>query len=117
MKKRSFIIQFLLGAAVLFAILYPSLDGFGHLEKEMTSTHCEHKYAEGRNEINHSHHDLEKCFVCEFTFSQFIAAEIFAFACQNPEIHSGYTVSRSKEITQFFRGSLFSLRGPPAFIA
>lgn len=117
MKKHSVIIQFLLGAAVLFAILYPSLDGFGHLEKEMTEKHCEHKYAQGKTEINHSHHDLEKCFACEFTFSQFIASEIFAFTYQKAEIHSGYTISRSKEITQFFRGSLFSHRGPPVFIA
>src|SRR6476620_7970595 len=116
MKKHS-VIQFLLSFAVLFAILYPSLDALGHLEKELTETRCDHKYAQGKNEINHSHHELEKCFACEFTFSQFINTAIFSFGYQKPIMHSGYTISRSKEITQFFRGSLFAHRGPPAFIA
>jgi len=113
--KKSVSIQFLLGLAVLFAILYPSLDGLGHLEKEMSVAHCEHKYAGGQNEINHSHHDLEKCFSCEFTVSQFVNADIFSIGCKTPRIHSGYSISRSKEITQFFRGSLFAHRGPPVY--
>lgn len=116
MKGRS-TIQFLLGLAVLFAILYPSLDGLCHLEKEMSVAHCEHKYAAGKNEINHGHHELEKCFTCEFTFSQFVGADIFSFEYKNPPIHAAYSIARSKEITQFFRGSLFALRGPPGFIA
>ncbi len=113
--KKSVLFQFLLGLAVLFAILYPSLDGVGHLEKELTSTHCDHHYTEGKNEINHTHQGFEKCFACEFMFSQFIASEIFMFVFRKPIVHSGYVVSISKEITQFFRGSLFSHRGPPVY--
>jgi hypothetical protein len=105
----------LLAGSFLFAILYPSFDGIGHLEETLAEKHCDHKYAQGKNEINHSHHELEKCFACEFTFSQFISAEIFSFGFKTPVTHSGYSISISREIVQFFRGSLFSLRGPPVY--
>jgi hypothetical protein len=111
------VIQFFCGAVVLFAILFQSFDSLGHLEQQFIEKHCDHKYAEGKNDIGHSHHDPEKCFVCEFTFSHFIASGSFTFLYKNSVPHSGHTLSRSREITQFFRGSLFSHRGPPAFIA
>jgi hypothetical protein len=117
LKTRVAIIQLLLSGAFLFALLYPSFDGIGHLEETLAEKHCDHKYAQGKNEINHSHHELEKCFACEFTFSQFINTDIISFGYKRPIIHSGYTISKSKEITQFFRGSLFAHRGPPQFIA
>jgi hypothetical protein len=116
-KKHSSIIQFLCGAAVLFAILFQSFDSLGHLEQQFSQKHCNHKYAANQNEIGHSHHDIEKCFACEFTFSHFTASDIFSFTYKIPLLHQGYTISKSREITQFFRGSLFSHRGPPAFIA
>ncbi|RZJ27713.1 MAG: hypothetical protein EOO48_11315 [Flavobacterium sp.] len=117
MKKHSAIFQFVFGAAVLFAILFQSVDSLGHLEREFSEKQCHHKYAAGRNEVNHSHHNLEKCYVCEFTFSNFIQSKTFSFQYKTSVPHARYCFFHSKEITQFFRGSLFSHRGPPAFIA
>jgi hypothetical protein len=116
-KKHSSIIQLLCGAAVLFAILFQSFDSLGHLEHQFSQKHCDHKYAVNKTEIGHSHQNIEKCFACEFTFSHFTSSDIFSFTYKTPSLHQGYTISKSTEITQFFRGSLFSHRGPPAFIA
>ena len=113
MKKFSVSISALFGIVILIAIALQSSDAIGHLRTQFTEKQCHHHYTKGKNEINHSHHHFEKCFVCEFTFSHFLSADVLNFHPKLPKLHSGYTASRSREITQFFRGSLFSHRGPP----
>jgi len=113
MKKKFVIVNFVMSAAVLFAILFQSVHSFEHLAKEFSEKHCDHKYNKHKNEINHSHHGLEKCFVCEFSFSPYTATEIFSFAFQKPQQYSTYTATTPAAITNYFKGSLYSLRGPP----
>jgi hypothetical protein len=116
MKSSAAILRFSLGAIILFAMLLQSFHSFGHLAKQFSEKHCAHKYASGTNEISHSHHDFERCFSCEFTFSHFVSTDVFSLQRHISIPDSGYTATRSREILSYFRGSLFSYRGPPAFI-
>ncbi|CAM3464643.1 DUF2946 domain-containing protein [Flavobacterium longum] len=116
MKNKLTIWQFFLTGAFLFAVLYPSLDGLHHLEKEMSVKHCEHQYAVGKTEVNHSHHGVEKCYSCEFTFSQFLSAPILSFSHKIPFVHSAYAATYTKDVNPAFRGSLFAHRGPPSLM-
>ena len=53
---------------------------------------------------------------CDFTLSSFVSAEIYHFEFQKTTFPTRYSFFKSREITQFFKGSLFSLRAPPSFI-
>jgi hypothetical protein len=116
MKKKFVIINALMGLVVLSAILFQSIHSLEHLAKQFSEKTCHHKYVNHKFELNHSHHDWEKCFACEFTFSSYFSTEIQTFAFNKTSISTKYSISYSKEITQFFKGSLFALRAPPSFI-
>lgn len=113
MKKKNLILSFLFGLTVLLAIVLQSVHSFNHLEKELTTKQCHHKYAKNKTEFSHAHHNLDHCFVCEFTFSTSIKSDFFTFNFKKVEIPVSYSYFYSKEITQSFRGSLFALRAPP----
>lgn len=116
MKKRLVIVNVFLALAVLFAMLFQSVHSYEHLAQQLSEKKCHHQYS-SKHEITHQHHNLEHCYVCDFKMSQFVGEPIFIFKSQNPIIHSGYTFFKSRTITEFFKGSLFVLRGPPVFIA
>ena len=116
MKKKNLIVSLFFGLAVLFAIILQSVHTFDHLEKELTTKECHHKYAKNKTEFTHAHHNLDHCFVCEFTFSTSIKSDFFTFTFKKVQIPIFYSYFYSKEIAQSFRGSLFALRAPPSFI-
>ena len=116
MKKKISILNFAMGFVILFAIFFQSIHSLEHLAKQFSEKSCHHKYVNHKYEVNHSHHNWEKCFTCEFTFSSYFSAEIKTFAFYKTSISTKYSFSCFKEITQYFRGSLFALRAPPAFI-
>ena len=101
---------------VMGALLLQSFHSFNHLEKFISEKHCHHKYAVNKTEINHSHHDFDHCFVCEFALSSYTPTHFYSFEFKKAAIHASYTFCYSKEITQTFRGSLFALRAPPIVI-
>lgn len=106
-----------MGLVVLLAILIQSFDAMSHLKEQFSEEHCHHKYNHSKTEIHHAHHVLDHCFVCEFAFSSFISPSKTAFTTQKVQVETKYSLYYSREITQFFRGSLFALRAPPSFIA
>jgi len=106
-----------MGLMVLFAILVQSLDAMSHLKEQFSENHCHHKYDHNKTEIHHAHEGLDHCFVCEFAFSSFISPAKPTFTVQKVKIVTKYSTFYSREITQFFKGSLFALRAPPTFIA
>lgn len=116
MKKKSVLISLVFGLAILFAIGLQFAHTFNHLKKELTTKECHHKYAKNQPEFTHAHHNLDHCFVCEFTFSTSIKSDFFTFTFKKGEIPVSYSYFYSREITQSFRGSLFALRAPPSFI-
>lgn len=105
-----------MGLMILFAIFFQSIHSFEHLVKQFSEKQCHHVYNHHKTEIGHGHDGLEKCFVCEFAFSSYTPTPLKSFEFRQKEVSTAYTFFYSKEITQKFRGSLFSLRGPPIFI-
>lgn len=115
MRKNYLLRSFSLGLIVLVAMLIQSAHSFHHLIEDFSKEKCHHHYAENQTQITHSH-ELEHCFVCEFTFGNFDATPTFHFDYQKNETTYSYSFFYSKQITQFFKGSLFALRAPPNFI-
>lgn len=115
MKKKFVIVNTFLAVAVLFSMLFQFVHSYEHLAKQLSEKECHHKYTSS-HEITHQHHDAEHCFVCHFSVSSFVASDIHHFEFQKATFSSGYSFFKSKEITQFFKGSLFALRAPPIFI-
>jgi hypothetical protein len=116
MKRKLFLTNALMGLMILFAIFFQSIHSFEHLVKQLFEKQCEHVYNHHKTEIGHGHDGLEKCFVCEFAFSNYTSTPVKSFAFRNKEVVTLYAFFYSKEITQKFRGSLFALRAPPSFI-
>ncbi|HEX9980536.1 MAG TPA: hypothetical protein VGB50_08215 [Flavobacterium sp.] len=116
MKNRIAKIRLFLGSILLFAILFQSWHSAVHLAESISEKHCSHKYAEGKNEVGHSHHDFEKCFSCEFTFSQFTTSETLSFLSARPIYQATAAFASPEANIAFFRGSLFCLRGPPSSV-
>lgn len=100
--------------AVLFAMLFQYVHSYEHLAKQLSEKKCFHKYISSQ-EITHQHHKFDNCFVCNFTLSSFISADISNFESKKTNIPSGFFIFKSREITQFFKGSLFALRAPPVY--
>jgi len=117
MKRKLHILNALMGLVVLFAILIQSIDAIGHLEQQFSAKHCHHSYNHNQAEVGHAHEGFDHCFVCEFAFSSFISTPTTVVTPPKTAIITKYSFSYSREITQFFRGSLFALRAPPSFIA
>ena len=116
MKNKVTIVSLSFSIMVMAAILLQSLHSFHHLEKFISEKHCHHKYGSHKTEIGHSHNDFDHCFVCEFALSNYTNNSFFSFEFKKLDVHTSYTDFYSKEITQYFKGSLFALRAPPCFI-
>lgn len=100
--------------AVLFSILFQSIDSYGHLAKERSEKKCYHKH-NSSSEITHQHHNSDHCFVCEFAFSTFTPADFFSFEFHFSNVETSHLFGSNEPIISF-SGSLYSHRGPPNFI-
>jgi hypothetical protein len=112
MKKKFVIVNSFLALAVLLAMLLQSVHSYEHLVQQLSEKECHHKYTSSQ-EITHQHHNFENCFACNFTISSFISSDKHHFNFEKISIPSGFFFFNSKDITQFFKGSLFALRAPP----
>ena len=116
MKKKFVIVNSFLALAVLFVMLFQSVHSFEHIAQQLTEKECHHDYT-SKQQVTHQHHNLDHCFVCDFKMGHFVSLDFSNFEFKNPVVSSGYSLFKSREITQFFKGSLFALRAPPIFIA
>lgn len=116
MKKRNSILSFSFGLLVVFALLLQWAHSIHHLEEAFVEKKCLHDSSKSNAEITHNHHNLDHCFVCEFTFSTSVTTSFFSFDHKNSEVATSYSFFHSREITSYFKGSLFALRAPPFFI-
>jgi hypothetical protein len=117
LKSNQKIIQLFLLFLFLLATTLQSFDAIHHFKEESKVVKCHHKYNNNATEISHAHHQIEHCKICDFTFSTVTYTSVLKYNFYKPTVHQQYTFFHSKDITQFFRGSLFSLRAPPIFIA
>jgi hypothetical protein len=112
MSRKKIVLQFILGALLLFAMLFQSFHGTEHLAEKFTAELCHHENGKGQ-QLTHSHPQHDSCFSCEFTFGQFTAQPahftqslcVIAFG-KKDALHVSF-------FGPSFTGSLYSLRGPP----
>lgn len=116
MNKKLHIANFSVVFAIIFALLFQSFHSVEHLSQIVTEKVCVHSPTNDKADITHQHHGLDKCSLCDFTFSQFTSfkKEVFDFCTYNHT--SQKNVSLYETIKPNFEGSLFSHRGPPFFI-
>jgi hypothetical protein len=115
MKKKFVKLNSFLMFTVLFSILFQYAHSYEHLAQQLSEKNCSHKYISSE-EITHQHHNFDECFVCSFTLSSFLSSDISYFEFEKINFAAKYSFFKSREITQFFKGSLFALRAPPVFI-
>ena len=115
MKKKFVIVNSLLAVVVLFCMLFQYVHTYEHLAKQLSEKECTHKH-KSNHEITHQHHNVEHCLVCHFSTSSFVASNIDHFEFQKITFSTEYSFFKSKDITQFFKGSLFALRAPPMIL-
>ncbi|WP_026977426.1 hypothetical protein [Flavobacterium tegetincola] len=109
MKKKFAIINLSLMCSVLFAILFQSLHSYEHF---LTDDLAVHQHDHQKHDLHENNHNHQKCFVCEFTFNNFVGAEITSYAFKSSFESIVYN-SFYAENPSFFSGSHSSLRGPP----
>lgn len=97
---------------VLFAILFQTLHSYEHFLGEEISFH---QHDSNQKDLHQNDHNHEKCFVCEFTFSSFLANEKPSFTFLSAFVKVPYQFPFSVNPT-VYSGSSFSLRGPPSCI-
>jgi hypothetical protein len=114
-KKKLALSNLLLVAAVLFSMLFQSMDSYRHMEEQRLERHCHHTHARGQEEFTHQHHGFDKCSVCEFTLHNFLSPEVTTFHPQQAFRAIPYFFTAVETPTSF-SGSTYSLRGPPCFI-
>ena len=116
MKKKIVVVNLLISFAVLFAMLFQTVHSYEHILRQASEKHCEHKTIAGQKQITHSHSVDANCHICQFAFSTFIPNSFQTLSFHKITAETSYKFFYSKVYTAFFKGSLFALRAPPAFI-
>lgn len=98
--------------SVLFAILFQSMHSYEHFLGEGIAVHQLDSHDQDLHQNDHNH---EKCFVCEFTFNNFIGTEFTAFSFNNSFELIVYNFFYSEK-PFLYKSNLVSLRGPPVSI-
>ncbi len=115
MKNKFAIINFALMIVVLFSMLSQSFHNYEHLIEQLSKKKCHEKHIVSGTQISHEHNNLEHCFACEFTFSNYIPLAFSKITFLNSIIIFKNSFFYIKEINQFYKGIPYPLRGPPRF--
>lgn len=113
MKKKFVLINLSLMLTVLFSILFQSVHSYEHFLDQETAF-VGNSNDDGSTKIQTLDHNHEKCFVCEFTLSNFIATEFTTFLPKISYRAFAQVSFPATEVPTFFSGTLLSLRGPPS---
>ncbi|KQB37057.1 hypothetical protein [Flavobacterium aquidurense] len=116
MKKKIILINLFMSLTVLFAMLFQTIHSYEHVYRQLTEKRCDHQYVEGQKQITHSHSVDTNCHVCHFAFSTFIPNTFQALFFYKASIETSSISFYTKDTSNFFKGSLFSLRAPPTLI-
>lgn len=115
MKKRLVFLNVFFALSMLAAIVSQSLHEMAHYTEFKKERHCHHEQ-QSREDVSHEHVNLDHCHLCDFVFANFTTPEIFSFQIQKAVLTADKPFAHNREITQFFRGSLFALRAPPTLV-
>jgi len=116
MNRKLHLTNFFVVFAMAFALLFQSIHSVEHLSQIVTEKVCVHEPSNSKTTITHQHHGVEKCNLCDFTFSQFTSPIKVTFDFHSAVFIASKVVSIYETIKPNFEGSLFSHRGPPSFI-
>ena len=116
MKKKIVIINLFASLTVLFAVLFQTVHSYEHAYKQLTEKHCVHLSPGGQKQITHAHDTDNNCHVCHFAFSTFIPDTFPTFSFGKVNFETCFLFFDNKQISSFFKGSLFALRAPPALV-
>lgn len=112
MNKKFTLLNFSLVVVVLFGVLFQSIHSFEHLVEQLSKEHCHHKYHKDKTEFSHAHDDFDDCFVCEYSFSNYIPTAFFTFKFKIPVYNTTGLFGYGEKLV-FFSGSSLNSRGPP----
>lgn len=115
MKKKIFIINVLLSMAVLFSILFQSVHSCNHFSEKFKENFSHFHLSKNKADITDHHSFFEKCTVCDFNFSSFTTINFLVFTFYKNNVVKAVVFFLSTPFFSFFKGSLYSLRGPPVF--
>lgn len=99
---------------VVFAILFPAIHSYEHIQSHNAShKSIKQLYHSDKSEFKVHDHSNEECAICHFKFSPVgtFSFVTFQFYKNSTVIHSVHFYADS--FSEFFKGSLFSLRAPP----
>lgn len=114
MKRKQLILNLSLIVAVLFSIVFQSIDSLGHLKEKFSQKICHHTY-NSNSEFTHQHHDFDHCYLCQFGFSSYTAPLFYSYTFFSGNYKTPYFFANSENVFSF-SGSLYSHRGPPICI-
>lgn len=100
---------------VLFAILFPAVHSYEHiLEPHLAKEKIEFSVSE-KPQFKEKLHSFHKCSICDFKFSAVGTFQFCFFQFYKTIAVVKHLNFYSEQHFAFFRGALFSLRGPPVF--
>jgi hypothetical protein len=112
MKKGVSKYSLLFTVAILVSMLFQSLHKYEHIAQQLPEKYCDHKKSPA-GEITHQHHYLDFCGTCDFKVSQFVVTGFANCTSVVPPNYSNPLFFSTESLISFFKGSQFSLRGPP----
>ncbi|WP_264205999.1 hypothetical protein [Flavobacterium shii] len=114
MKKKFKIINLLMPLIVAFAILFPVIHSYEHIQNH-NATHKStlHYNDTGKSELITHNHPSDECAICHFKFTPFSTFSFAHFDFYKSQSITRYVYFYFKTYSSFFKGSLFALRAPP----
>ena len=116
MKRKLLLANAFMGLMILSAILFQSFHAFEHLAKEFSEKKCHHTHHGHKAVLTHGHDGLEKCFVCEFAFSNSVEPNQAVIVSESSSFFYRPSFFTNSADISFFNGNSSFLRGPPQLI-
>lgn len=113
MKKKFKIINLFLPLIVAFAILFPAIHSYEHIQNHNAHKCIQHQHHTAKTEFKAHDYSNEECVICHFKFSPVTTFEFVTFQFYKNSTIIHFVHFYSKSYSPFFKGSLFSLRAPP----
>ncbi len=115
MKQKIKFINLLTPLIVLFAILFPAVHSYEHiLDTHSQKDKIEFSVSE-KPQFKAKLHSFHKCSICDFKFSAVGTFQFNVFQFYKNISVVKHLSFYNEQHLAFFKGSLFSLRAPPAF--
>jgi hypothetical protein len=113
MKKKFKFINLLMPLIVVFAILFPVIHSYEHIQSHDTPHKSTQHLSTTKTELITHNHSSEECAICHFKFTPVSTFTFMSFKFYKRCNITSYVSFYYKSYSYFFKGSLFALRAPP----